>query len=307
MTLTECHGVLADRGQAPLDPCRRCKGNYFSVTGSRKARRSQQWRTTHCGNRLGENDRDTNVTVQRLLDIYKIMERYEHETTRGFTLCAVAAEFMALDGAGVALMGDREDLTSLCTSNHAAGALMDLEITLGEGPTTDASRGNSVEDINLQGDSASQWSVYRTEAVALGAQAVFAYPVRLGAIRFGALSLFRKSPGPLSPGQSSDAYLMASVVGRAILAAQAGAANDGLVGELNGASILDFRVHQAAGMLAVQGSMTVKDALVLLRARSFSVGSQLTDLAARVVSGASRFESDSKEWIDEQAGGNVKR
>jgi hypothetical protein len=239
------------------------------------------------------------VTVQRLLDIYTIMERFERETARGFTLCAVAAEFMALDGAGVALMSDREDLTSLCTSNIAAGALMDLEITLGEGPTTDASRGDSIEDTNLLGTTESNWSVYRPEAVALGARAVFAYPVRLGAIRFGALSLFRNSPGPLDAGQSSDAYLMASVVGRAILAAQAGTSHDGLVEELNGASILDFRVHQAAGMLAVQGSMSAKDALVLLRARAFGMGTQLSDLAERVVSGATRFESATQEWIDE--------
>ena len=229
------------------------------------------------------------------------MERFERETTRGFTLCAVAAEFMELDGAGVALMSDREDLTSLCTSNVAAGALMDLEITLGEGPTTDASRGDTIEDTNLAGTTEANWSVYRPEAVALGARAVFAYPVRMGAIRFGALSLYRKSPGPLDEGQSSDAYLMASVVGRAILAAQAGTSHDSLVGEMNGASILDFRVHQAAGMLAVQGSMSVKDALVLLRARAFGTGSQLSDLAGRVVSGTTRFEPVSKEWIDDAA------
>ena len=91
------------------------------------------------------------MTVHRLLDIFTLMERFEREGSNGAALCAVAAEFMALDGAGIAMISDSEDLTSLCTSNNAAGALMDLEITLGEGPAVDASRGDANEDINQIG------------------------------------------------------------------------------------------------------------------------------------------------------------
>jgi hypothetical protein len=247
------------------------------------------------------------VNVQRLLDIYAIMERLERESAEGFALCAVAAEFTALDGAGIALMSESDALTSLCTSNFAAGALMDLELTLGEGPMVDASRGDAFEDTDLRETTSSEWTIYRSEAVALGARAIFAYPVRLGAIRFGALSLFRTSPGPLNAQQSSDAYLMASVIGRAILAEQAEGSLVGLAGELNGESMLDFWVHQAAGMLAVQGSMSVKDALVFLRARAIGVGSQLSVLADRVVTGATRFDSTTREWIDETAVGHYER
>jgi hypothetical protein len=235
------------------------------------------------------------------------MDRHEHTSSNGFALCAVAAEFMALDGAAIALISDDEDLMSLCTSNQAASALMDLEITVGEGPAVDASRGDVIEDTDLLTASDSNWSSYRPEAVALGARAVFGYPVQVGAVRFGALSLFRNSPGPLDEGQAKDAYLMASVISRAILAEQAGGSPGGLVGELNGVSMLDFRVHQAAGMLAIQGSMTVRDALVFLRAHAFAIASQLSDLAERVVSGTTRLAPDSREWIDVPVGGNDER
>jgi hypothetical protein len=100
---------------------------------------------------------------------------------------------------------------------------------------------------------------------------------------------------------------MASVISRAILAEQAGGSPGGLVGELNGVSMLDFRVHQAAGMLAIQGSMTVRDALVFLRAHAFAIASQLSDLAERVVSGTTRLAPDSREWIDVPVGGNDER
>jgi hypothetical protein len=241
------------------------------------------------------------MSASRLLDIYALMERYQRESPSGVALCAVAAEFMALDGAGIALVSEGETLTSLCTSNRSAGALMNLELTVGEGPMTDAGRGDASHDVDLIEASSSKWAVYRPEAVALGARAVFGYPIRLGAIRFGVLCLFRNRPGPLNAQQSLDGYLMASVLGRAILTEQAGGSMQGLVGELNGESILDFRVHQAAGMLAVQGSLPVKDALVLLRAGAFGAGIQLSELADRVITGATRFDSTTREWIDEAA------
>lgn len=246
---------------------------------------------------------EADLSVQRLLDILTIMERFERENDGSFALCDVAAEFMALDGASIALMSDDDELIPLCTSNSDAGALMDLERTLGEGPAIDASRGDAIEDLDLLRPSASNWETYRPEAIALGARAVFGFPLRLGAIRFGALSLFRNSAGPLDSGQSADAYLMASVIGRAILSTQAGVTSESLVGELNGASMLDFRVHQAAGMVAVQGSMTVKDALVLMRAHAFGIGCQLSELADSVVSRTARWAPESREWIDERSGG----
>jgi hypothetical protein len=247
------------------------------------------------------------LTVDRLLDIYSLMERIGRDSFKGSALCAVAAEFMSIDGAAIVLTSGDDDLLSLCSSNKVAGALMDLELTLGEGPAVDASRGNAIEDTDLLSESASDWDMYRSEAAALGARAVFGFPIRFGAIRFGALSLFRTTPGPLDADQDSDAYLMASVIGRAILATQAGRPQEGLVGELNGTSMLDFRVHQAAGMLAVQGSITVKDALVLLRAHAFGIGCQLSELAELVVSGLTHYEPESQMWIEDSERGSDER
>jgi hypothetical protein len=239
------------------------------------------------------------MSSDRLLEIFSLMERFERERPEGFVLCDVAAEFMVLDGAGIALTGDGEELMTLCTSNGAAGDLMDLEMTVGEGPAVDACRGNAAEESDLVSSVAPRWEAYGPEAVALGARAVFGYPIQLGAVHFGALSLFRASPGPLSAGQSSDGYLMASVLGRAILTRQAGGSEETLVGELDGSSMLDFRVHQAAGMIAVQGSMSVKDALVTLRAHAFALGCRLGELADRVVSLTTRYEIETQQWIDE--------
>lgn len=237
------------------------------------------------------------MIADRLLEIFTLVGRFERERPDSFVLCAVAAEFMVLDGAGVALISNNDNLISLCTSNDTAGKLMDLEMTLGEGPLIDASRGNAAEEADLA--LYPRWGTYGPEAVAVGARAVFSYPIQVGAARFGVLSLYRASPGPLSVGQSSDGYLMASVMGRAILTTQGGGSRETLVGELGGSSVLDFRVHQAAGMVSVQGAMSVKDALVTLRAHAFSLGCPLGELADRVVSLTTRYELETHEWVEE--------
>ncbi len=238
------------------------------------------------------------MATDRLTDIYALMERRSRDNPKSAMLCAVAEEFLALDGAAIVLKSGNGQLLSFCTSNRTANALLDLEMTVGEGPALDASQGDASGDSDLLRATSSNWETYRPEALALGARAVFAFPVRIGAIRFGALSLFRTSPGPLNAEQDSDAHLMASVISRSILAAQAGGSTESLVEELNGSSLLDIRVHQAAGMLSVQASMSVKDALVLLRAHAFGIGCQLTELADRVVARVTRFDRDSQSWID---------
>jgi len=225
------------------------------------------------------------------------MASYEREHPQSATLCAVAVEITELSGAGISLTSAGDESTKLCTSNNVAEELMDLEITLGEGPGDEASRsGVANEESNLMSPESSRWAVYSPEAVAAGARAVFGFPVRIGAVRFGALSLFRDTPGPLSEAQTSDAYLMASVIGRAILAMQAGAPRNTLSKELEGHSTFDFSVHQAAGMVSVQGSLSIKDALVALRAHAFASQETSSALAQRVIARQIHLDPTSGTW-----------
>jgi hypothetical protein len=246
------------------------------------------------------------VSAERLLEIFSLMERRDGEWTSA-ALCTVAAEFLAVDGAGIVLSSDNGDLTSLCASNDTAGALMDLEIVVREGPAVDACRGRAVNEPNLLDAAGVRWAMYAPPALALGARAVFGYSIRIGAVRFGALSLYRTTAGPLSASQETDAYLMASVVGRDILTERAGGLREDLVSELDGASMLDFSVHQAAGMVAVQGSMSVGDALVNLRAHAFASSRELRALAVSVINRDTRFDPDSRTWSDESDGVSSER
>jgi hypothetical protein len=241
------------------------------------------------------------VPTDRLVDIFTLMAKRNRGESSLATLCLIAAEFIGLDGSSIVRSDDLGEFTSLCASNPTAQALMNLEIVLGQGPSVDACEGTTVNEPSLL-DGADRWTLFTPEAIALGARAVFAYSIRIGSVRFGALSLFRLSSGELTGTQESDAYLMASVIGRAILADEAGGSDGGLVGELGGESQLDFTVHQAAGMIAVQGSMSIRDALVSMRAHSFAVDWELAALATRILSREARFDPQSRTWRDESHG-----
>jgi hypothetical protein len=239
------------------------------------------------------------VVANRLADIFSLMERYDHDDLPGRSLCRVAAEITELDGASISLSSSVEGMTSFCASDDLAQSLMDLEITVGEGPGTNITRRDeTVSEPDLVDSTHQRWPLYSLGALDLGARAVFGFPVRLGAIRFGALSLYRLSPGPLSVVQASDGHLMASVVARSVLSMQAGASGGELLDEFRAGATLDFRVHQAAGMLAVQGSLSVKDALVALRSHAFSSNTELSTLAEHVVTRRTRFDPEADEWID---------
>jgi len=244
------------------------------------------------------------VASDRLMAILTLLSQRGRTHSQVGSLCSVAAEFTDLSGAGIALVSSGRQYTSLCTSNSTARTLMDLEFTVGEGPCVDACMSEfAIDEVDLIATNDRRWAAYAPSATIAGAHAVFGFPIRIGAIRLGALSLYRDRPGPLYGSQLSDAYLMASVIGRAILSMQAGAPQDTLAAELEREATFDFSVHQAAGMVAVQGSMTVGDALVALRAHAFASNTALSELAIRVVTRQYHFDPISDAWRDQSASG----
>jgi hypothetical protein len=236
---------------------------------------------------------------ERLLSIFELMASSERSGDERGLLCAVATQITGVDGAAIALAADDPPITRFCSSDSMARNLMDLEITVGEGPcSTSLSDDVIVSEPDLISARASQWMLYTPEAVAKGARAVFGFPVRIGVIRLGALSLYSTKPGQLSEDQSSDALLMASVVGRGIVALQAGAAPDTLSDELEREANFDFSVHQAAGMVAVQASISIASALVALRMHAYASSEVLSAVSARVISRHLRFDAEQQDWIE---------
>jgi hypothetical protein len=126
--------------------------------------------------------------------------------------------------------------------------------------------------------------------VEAGAQAVFAFPLRIGAIRIGVLDLYRDRPGLLTDDQHADSLVLANVAAEMILLLQADAPAGTVAAELDAGSDFHPIVHQTSGMVAAQLGVSVRRALLRLRARAFATGRSVHSVARDVVSGRLRFD-----------------
>jgi GAF domain-containing protein len=206
-------------------------------------------------------------------------------------LCRGCVRVAGVDGAGIMLMSGDIPRGSLCTSNEVSSLIEELQYTLGEGPCVDAYQLDEVvAEPDLADPVAARWVAFTPPALAAGVRAVFGFPMRSGAVRLGAVNLYRGRPGPLSDGQHADALVLAEVAARWVLEAQAGAAPGVVAQELEAGADFHFVVHNAAGIVSVQQGISVTEALIRLRAHAFSHGRLLADVAEDVVTRRLRLE-----------------
>jgi len=209
-------------------------------------------------------------------------------------LCQVAASATRLTGAGIMLVSDGGPRGSLCTTDDVSSLIEQLQYTLGEGPCIDAYREDrAVVEPDLAAPEVYRWPAFSAPAVESGVRAVFGFPIRVGAVRLGALNLYRDRPGPLTAGQHADSLVTAMIVAEAILALQADAELGQIAQTLEVDSDFHYVVHQASGMVAVQLAISVEEALIRLRAYAFSSERTLADVARAVVERLLRFDRSS--------------
>jgi hypothetical protein len=211
-------------------------------------------------------------------------------------LCDVCADATGMTGAGIMLMAGDVPRGSVCTTDDVSALIEQLQYDLGEGPCVDAyAQDRPVLEPDLTAPARARWPAFTPPAVDAGARAVFGFPLQVGAVRLGALNLYRDAPGPLNDDQHSDALLMAGIVAQALVLLQAGAPAGTVATELEANADFQYIVHQAAGMVAAQLDVSVGHALVRLRAHAFGNDRALSDVARDVVERKLRFDVDSGE------------
>lgn len=217
----------------------------------------------------------------------------EFETQR---LCHVSAEVTGASGAGIMLMSGDIPRGSVCTTDSVSALIEQLQYDLGEGPCVDAyNLDRPVLEPNLTDPDSSRWPAFTPTAVEAGARAVFGFPLQAGAVRLGAINVYRDAAGPLSPYQHADGLLMASIIAQALMLLQAEAPAGMVATELEANADFQYVVHQASGMVAAQLDVSVAQAMIRLRAHAFGNDRTLTDVARDVVDRRLRFDAQSGE------------
>jgi hypothetical protein len=236
---------------------------------------------------------DRMTTVLALLNTEPTRERGTGPSPLG---SAAAAAALGVDGicagvgtgpGGVVLTWGRETVSA---------RLEALEFTLGEGPGVGAvAAGVPMLAPDLL-DAKDRWPAFAPAAGALGVRAVFAFPLRIGAISIGVLLAHRATPGPLAGDQFTDALLLADAVAIFLLHRQstqsAPVDMDTPWSEpgLEQPETYRAEVHQATGMISVQLGVGLAEALVRLRAHAYGNDRLIAEVAADVVARRLRFD-----------------
>lgn len=201
---------------------------------------------------------------------------------------------LAVSGAGISMVSDTGNRGVVCATDDVSGRIEELQVTLGEGPCVDAIGSGGpvlVSDLTDHQDLATQrWPTFLGAARDAGVRAVFAFPLRIGAIGIGALDLYRTTAGALTGAELTMALMAAEAAGMALLAQDLGD-EAALLDDSQGSAYL-AHVHQATGMVMVQLGVPVEQAFLLLRARAFAAGRPLRDLARDVVERRLRFSPE---------------
>ena len=207
-------------------------------------------------------------------------------------LCRLCAEVCGVSGAGVMLLSHELGRGAFCTTDEVSARIEELQFSLGEGPCVDAyEQDRPIAEPDLGEPASFRWSAFAPAALQAGVRAVFAFPLRVGAIRLGSLGLYNTHAGRLRDEQHGDALVVADLVAESVLLMQAEAAPGMLAAQLEAGADFYSVIHQAAGMVSAQLGVGVAHAMVRLRAHAYGNERMLADVARDVVARTLRFES----------------
>jgi ANTAR domain/GAF domain len=213
-------------------------------------------------------------------------------------VCAVAVGSAQLAGGWLAAARGGDPGFVMCVTDLVGERLAELQLTLGEGPCHDvlASAAPVLAADLGDAESVRRWPGFAPAARQLGAGAVFAFPLTVGAIRAGVLGLYRSSPGPLPGRQLGDLLILADAATVMLLGSAEGyAANGdgaGLDGQAPDLALHRAEIDQATGMLTVQLGVSAAEALARLRAYAYAQDRRLADVAGDIVARRLRLPPD---------------
>jgi hypothetical protein len=216
---------------------------------------------------------------------------------------------LALGAEGVALsllVGNGRMAEPLWCHPEVSARFEELQFTLGEGPGPDAVRtGSPVMEPDLDRVRPDRWPALLPAARDMGVHGVCCFPLGIGAIRVGVLTVLCDGDRTVTVQQSADATALAAALTAAFLNGDGrGQRDEG--GNGNGGPALGMflgrptglhraAVHQATGMISVQLGVTVEEALLRLRAHAYSSERPLGEVADDVVARRLRFNDNDND------------
>jgi hypothetical protein len=190
-----------------------------------------------------------------------------------------------VEAAGVSLTWCAENAAPL-TIAATPGVGSDLEklsFIAGESPQADCARTGRIVSRPHLDDGSTRWPVFAPEATFSGIRALFAFPLKLGAISLGVLTIYRDRAGVLSDDHIGRALAYVAAATALLLDQPSNPDPSALPAVLEDPFALQAEVHQATGMIAASLDVDLGTALTVLRAHAYSNSRPIAAVARDVV------------------------
>lgn len=202
----------------------------------------------------------------------------------GDQLCAPFLSALPITGVAISTLSDPFGAETVSASDASAARLDEIQLDLGEGPCWQAMRTlTPVLEPDVQHTSSEDWPAALIALRETGLGAVFAFPMRIGAVGIGSVDLFSSDAQELPDDLVRSAVVLTEVAARQVLHRALERAEAESPGQWAGGKYSRRDVHQAAGMVSAQTGATTEDALLILRAYAYTAGQSVLELSARVL------------------------
>ena len=206
----------------------------------------------------------------------------------------------SVTGASISTLGGLFPAETISASDDVIARIDELQFDLGEGPCWDAvASGRPVLEPDLRGRPNGSWPAFSRAISDDVLAALFAFPLSVGPLRFGAIDMYDVRPRSLDQGEMTRVTALTAELSRAVLrqAIEEGGPEE------SPASVRPRsrrRIHQATGFVIDQLDVSASDAELLIRARAFAEGRTMLEIADDILSNRRRFTARAGEIEDER-------
>jgi hypothetical protein len=192
------------------------------------------------------------------------------------SLLAATATLAGSAGAVLALFDSSQAEALFLASDATARRAHDLEFKLGEGPSTDATRTHGAVSASGR-QMCERWQLFGPEVAALDVHAVAAAPLQAGPACLGTLTVLNPVREVTDPA--------IDLLGEALAYSLIDAFQAGVEGLIPVDGDRWTAIYKAVGMISARHDCAPADALALIRARAFTISSDVHLVAGSIVRG----------------------
>ena len=199
---------------------------------------------------------------------------------------------LPVDGIAISTLGDFLGSETVSASDPLAVRIDELQIDFGVGPCWDAmAAAKPIFEPDIQRRPTRVWPAFSEGIQGEKLGAIYAFPLRMGHLRLGAIDLYTTEPGQLSEQHVRQTVALAAVASRLVLLRAFRLATE--FNPVEESDQLSRRaVHQATGMVLIQLQIPAADASLIIQGHAFSSGRSMLEVAEDIINGRLNFADE---------------